>query len=209
MAALSLLYPIVRLHAKNAPEITMDLAIRHAAREFCRKTWWLRRTIAVQVVAGQAYYVLSPAEASEDILGVVAVEYGEDYGPLQPDQREWHRYRAGCVSHYAFEPPSRLQLMPYPADTETYLPEMLVRTANCPTIDADTIADEVVNEMDHAIAHGALSYLLSMPDEAWSNPRLSQDMRKMFEMDMLSAKSDSIFGHVHRGQSIKLRSFNI
>jgi hypothetical protein len=208
MADISELYPFIRLHAKNAPEMTMSLAIKHATREFCRKTWWHRRTLEVQAIAGQAYYVLTPPQENEDIIGVVSVEYGAGNYILSPDQREYWTYTSGVVKSFAFEPPSNLQLLPYPSSNETNPPLMLVRTANCIKLDSPTIPDEIVRKHDQTVSMGAIGYLCSMPSEGWTNPKIAEDSKREFNMGMLSAKSEAIFGHTPRNLNMVLPRFS-
>lgn len=209
MAAFSALYPLVRLYIKMAPEATMDTAIRHACREFCRRTWWFQRTILVQTIVGTAYYDLDSGNAEDEILGVRAVENPVTHCPLYPVSQEMVRFMEGKPRWYMFQPPDTLEINPYPSATETDLPELRVRIALQPTMVSSVLPDEVLREHDQAISDGAIAYLAGLPLEAWSNDKLATIYRQSFNEKMRVAKSDQMFSKAARDQSIELQAFNV
>ena len=209
MAAFSSLYSLIRFHVKNAPDVTIDEAIRHATREFCRRSYWLRETIEVDTIAGEAYYDIEPADpVNQEIIGVIAVE-DESYTPLRPATQQLVRYTTGHPRYFIFLPPSTLELIPYPSATETNLETYVVRVALQPTLVSVVVPDDIIREHDQTVAYGAINYLASMPSEGWSNDKVADMAFKMFRNGCADAKSDASFGKTPWDSTMQFGRFDI
>src|SRR5277367_811953 len=69
------LFGEIRPHARGVPEPMMRRALVRAARIFCRKTWYVRRAVALTMVADTAMYALRVVDAdgnpaNEEAVGV-------------------------------------------------------------------------------------------------------------------------------------------
>lgn len=209
MAAFSSLYSLIRFHVKNAPDVTIDEAIRHSVREFCRRSYWLRETIEVTSIAGQAFYDIEPADPdNHEIIGVVAVE-NESFTPLLPSTQQLVRQVTGYPRYFIFLPPSTLELIPYPSATEANLETYVVRVAMQPTLTSTLVSDDILREHDHTVAFGAVHYLASMPSEGWSNDKVADKAFKLFRNGCADAKSDASFGKTPWDSTMQFGRFDI
>lgn len=209
MATFSSLYRQIRLYCRSVPETTMDHAIRLAAREFCRKSWYVRETIIVTELAGTAYYDIESSTPTEtEILGIVAVQ--RDERPLAPPTTQQDvQQKEGQPKTWIFLPPSTLELAPYPAATETNLLDVYVRVALTPKADCTVLPDDLFVQYEQHLAYGAIAYLAEMPGEEWSNDKVAMEAYKKFSEAMYQAKSNAVFGHKPWGNTIALRPFAI
>ncbi len=211
MAAFSTLYRQIRLGAKAVPETTMDYAIRLAAEEFCRKSWYLRETIEFDQEFDTQFYDLETSTPAETkILGVVAVQKGEN-DPLRPTSQESISQYNAQTDAYIFLPPSTLELIqfvPTGGDAED-LETVLVRVALTVTEECTVIPDTLVQQYRQHLAYGALSYICDMPGETWTNDKTAADSRTLFYEGVFHAKSNAIFSHKPNGNVIALRRFAV
>ncbi len=211
MAALSSMYKQIRLYCRSVPELTMDFAIRLAAEEFCRKSWYVRETIEVDEELGVQFYDMESSTPDETkILGVVAVQRGEDQ-PLYPTTQETVQQFNSYVDGFIFLPPSTLEEVEFlPADGDVDDIETLyVRVALTVTEDCTVIPDALVQQYRQNLAFGAIHNLANMPGEAWSNDKLAAESATKFYEGVYHAKSNAIFGHKPWGNQIALRRFAI
>lgn len=208
MAAFSGLYSLIRLYAKGVPEETMDLAIRHSVREFCRRTWWYQRSLTVPLTANTAYYELDSGVSDDEIIGIKAVET-EDSVPLYPVTQEMVKFQTGDPMYWIFLAPSTMEVNPYPPADAVDLMELRVRVALQPTEESIIIPTEIMREHDHCIADGAIWYLTSMPQEIWSNDKVADMRMRLYYEKISNAKGDALFGKAHRDNSIQLQAFNV
>ncbi len=210
MATFSSLYRQIRLYAKSVPETTMDHAIRLAAREFCRKTWFVTKTITVDAAAGSAYYLIEPDDAvNQQIIGVKAMEEASGDFVLHPAKQEEVRFREGDPRFFIFLAPSTLELIPYPAADETDLKQYLCRIAITPTADCTELPDEIFPDFEQTIAYGAIQYICNIPGEGWSNDKVADEAGKRFMEGMRHAKSKAVFGHKPSGNRTSSPGFAI
>lgn len=200
---ISTLYPDVRLIANNCPDATISYAIIRAMRDFCRDSWFYQKTILMNQVDSQSIYPLT-LSTGDEIIAVDSVEM--DSRPMYPlDSRDYSQSSGGISRGFQFEPPNILVIVPTPT---TYVADGIkVRAVLSPAENTTVIPESIYRLHNTDISHGALSYILRMQNEAWSNPQLAQQMEILFREGIFEAKGKRIRGFQARNLTIKPRSF--
>lgn len=202
MASLESLLPLVRRHAAGCPDFVILDALRYAAREFCRDSWFVKRTLEVPLYAGQAFYDLEPESADEEIIGVDAVQY---LGlPLEPADPKAVFQRSGSPRVFLWLPPATLEIAPYPsADAGSLVDPMFVSVVVQPKETAATYPDDIQREFDHCIADGAVARVCGVEGAAWSSPRLALKHGQIFYTSKMNAKGKALRAHMPRGLRVQ------
>lgn len=205
MANLSDLRKEVKLHANNCPDITIDYALIRALRNFCRESRYYRTTINVNQVSGTSSYTIVPVDGSE----VIDVEYVEleNNNKLYPLTEEEASRTDGSVTGFYFYPPNVLSV--YPQPTENVTNGIEIRAVLMPPESTTTIPDAVYRNFKETIVSGALSYILSMQNEAWSNEKLASFKTQEFIIGTFNAKGQVMRDFRPGGIKIKTRPFLI
>lgn len=202
MASLESLLPLVRRHAAGCPDFVIIDALRYAAREFCRDSWFVKRTISVELAAGQAFYDLAPESADEEIIGIDAAEY--QGRPLDPADPKAIPQKTGKPCAFLWLPPATLELAPYPAADATGLDDPVsVSVVVQPTATALTYPDAVQREFDHAIADGAVARVCDVEGAAWSSQALVMKHGQKFYISKMNAKGKALRAHLPRGLRVQ------
>lgn len=206
MAALSSLYSSVRLYAQQCPDTTIDKFLIEAIREFCRETGFYQETLTMNIVAAQSDYTLTPT-SSQELIGVEWVKV--DGSPVTATRKQDVAEYPDDYSYtaYSFQPNDTLTVYPEPEANITNGLE--ARVIIMPPESTTTIPDSIYRHFKEGIVQGALSYILGMQNEAWSNERLSIQMKQMFALTLNRAKADKMRGFVSRPLSVKQRPFLI
>lgn len=192
MAALSDFNQLVRIFVPGAPDNAIEFAVRESARRFCSLSWFLRRSINVTLVDGTDTYTLTPADDEEEVIGVHAVDLNEQ--PLDSTRPELAPEESGTPKCFYFEPTDQLTLYPTPDDGVAG--ELLqVRIAVQPTLDATTIADELVREYRQCIAEGAVAWLMNVPKQPWSDPNMAMTLGRQVMAKTMRAKEAALRHH--------------
>lgn len=201
MALLSVLYPLVRMFVSNAPDPAMDDAIRVAARDFCRESKFLRRTLVLSTLANELLYVLASDIAQTEVFEVKAVQLGVD--PLKPTGFEDVPQQAGSSLLYIFEPPADLWLTP----TQEIAQDsgLAVRVVLQTTMDCTLIPDYLLNKFEHGIAEGAIARLKAMKDRSWADPAGVGYHQDRYRREIATASADA--SRTHRARNFRVRSW--
>jgi hypothetical protein len=201
MATLESLLPLCRRHAPGCPDFVLIEALRRAAREFCRDSWFARRSIEVQLVAGQGFYDIEPDDEAEEIIGADAAEYqGNPLGPA--DQKEVPQ-TTGKPRCWVFLPPATVEFVPYPAEDATDLDVVRVSVIVQPTAAATTVGDDIARLFDEALADGAVAIVCGDEQAAWSSPQLAAKHGQRFYTAKMNAKGKALRAHQPRGLRVQ------
>jgi len=204
MAALSSMYSSVRLFAQQCPDATIKKFLIEAIRDFCRRSWYYQQTVLVNQVAGTGTYTIVPSNSEE----VIAIDYVQQDGVnLDPIDQEDADYNGREATGYVFEPPNYLFITPTPTTSVTSGIEL--RLVLMPPENTTTLPDSIYRNYKETIAAGALSYILSMQNEAWSNPALAQQKYLEFMNGVYAAKGQRLRGFRAGPISVKPRAFAI
>lgn len=201
MATIESLLPLCRRHAAGCPDFVLIEAVRYAAREFCRDSWFLRRTLSVSLNPGQGYYDLVIEGGAEEVIGVDAVTL--QGAPLQPLDPKEVPQKPGKPRGWMYLPPATLELAPYPAPDATGLEPVLVSVIVQPIADADSLGDDLVRQFDHALADGAVARVCALDGAAWSSPDLSARHGLLFHTAKMNAKGKALRAHQPRGLAVR------
>lgn len=206
MGALESLLPLCRRQAQGCPDFLLLDALRQAAREFCRDSWFARRTLEVSLLPGVSHYDLVATDADEEVIGVDAAEYrGRPLQPADPRQLPQRRGRPAC---FLWLPPATLELLPYPSADATGLEEPVLVTAVVqPTAQAQTLGDDLLQRWDQALVHGALAQVCAMEGAAWSSPQRVPRHDLLFYAAKINAKGNALRAHMPRGLRVQPRRF--
>jgi 2-oxo-4-hydroxy-4-carboxy--5-ureidoimidazoline (OHCU) decarboxylase len=90
--------------------------------------------------------------------------------------------------------PDKYVVLPLPDNEKTYTTRMIY--ALKPTRDANDMDEAVFNELEEAILHSALQYLLVLPDVAWSDRELAAYHAKQFLREMTERRARANLGNM-------------
>ena len=90
--------------------------------------------------------------------------------------------------------PDKYIVLPLPDDEKTYTMRMFY--ALKPTRDADGMDEAIFNELEEAILHSALQYLLVLPNVAWSDRGLASYHAKQFLREMVERRARANLGNM-------------
>lgn len=184
--------PDVAQIVRKAPNATLIRALNRAAREFCKQTRWMRLTLQGVTVAGTQLYSMG-ADQDLEIIGLKAVSSAARTGNTRaralqvstpagwvPDQPD------AAPMRYAYVPEGMLALNPTPDKVYDLLMTIVVQ----PTLAANSIPSQLLVRWDRVIKAGALSYLLEVPGQPWSDPAEALMKQREFQSGISNARAD-------------------
>lgn len=90
--------------------------------------------------------------------------------------------------------PDKYIVLPLPDDEKTYTTRMFY--ALKPSRDAEGMDEVIFNELEEAILHSALQYLLVLPNVAWSDRELASYHAKQFLREMVERRARANLGNM-------------
>lgn len=188
MKSLDAFAPSVNQYAPGCPDMTLYFGLRQAAIEFCERTrlWRFDDEFAVSVDDSEG--IIAPNGA--DIHEIEAVFFdGQELEPkstswLDGNMRGWRDGKLSGVPHYFTQTETNtIRLVPFMAGT------VGLHVWLKPSQDAKLLPDWMVDQHRETIAHGALSRILLMPSQTFTNPELAMVFSNKFQskLDRLSA----------------------
>lgn len=187
MTAWAAFYPLVLPWVPGCPEPAVDLALRNAAREFCMATRRWQEQAAAQTGDGttQQFALVLPTGAElvrverctvagEDMDVLSASDMPADWQESDPDD--------GALTDKAvvLADNTGLLLYPTPADGDA----IVIYQALKPTVTAAEVGDVIYDEHAEDVAHGALSRLMRLPGQSWTNFEAAAGYRTLFNESM-------------------------
>ncbi len=165
-------FPYVAPEVFECPEITMEIAVRDSAIEFCRRTFvWQESLDQITTVKGVSTYDLEPAAGTivEQILDAIC-----DGSRLTsaktvdlPTNRDSFQ---GKPKSYSLMFGDQVRLYPIPDNKGT----LNLTVALTPSSSSSGIDSTLFERYKEVIASGAKHRLLNLPNKSWSNPPLAQ-----------------------------------
>lgn len=157
--------------APGCPDPTMYFGVRQAAIEFCERTRLWRYEDDFTVSADDAEVISAPNGA--EIHEIEAVFFnGQELEPKATSWLDVHMrgWRAGELSglpkYFTQAEPDTIRLVPQEAG------KVNVSVWLKPAQNADALPDWIVDQHRETISHGALSRILLIPNQAFTNPEL-------------------------------------
>lgn len=191
--SLALFAPMIMPFAPTAPEPLVMQHLRLAAREFCKETRCWREVVTATITANPVTPSL-PAGAT-----IVAVQSaminGRELNPVPFDQAEIDTYltKQSRAGEFTQDSQDRFIIMPFEPGT-LVMSLYLAPSAGPRTFARDPQAEPqnqvpafLFDDHGEAIAHGALSRLLSIPAQEYT----SGDMAGYFAAKFSDAKAEA------------------
>lgn len=191
---------LVMPYAPTAPEPIVIQHLRLAAREFCRDTRCWREIITTEITANP---VEPDIECGATILAVqAAMLNGRELRAVPFDEAEIDTYltKQGQASEFTQDQMDRFIIMPFEPGTlvmSLYLAPSAgpKRTARDPQAEAQNqVPAFLFDEHVEAIAHGALSRILSIPAQEWTNGNMAGFFAAKFDQAKGEAATAAIKG---------------
>ena len=214
MATTSDLYDLIRNQVMGAPPALMDTAVMYAVNKFTRKSYWLRRTVFVDLKAGIKNYPLISPIPGEQVLSAIDGQY-KDW-PISPSRPELMPMRAykplpdatqNNIVTFLNKLPSTIEVHDWPVVDETGTLSLNCAVAvmrNAPAFD-----DAITLHYGEEIADGALSWLYAQPKRPWSNRQSSMQSAAIFNAAIGRAKGQASVGLQPRDVRVVPRGFAI
>lgn len=179
MISLAAFKPHIMPFAPTAPEPMVILYLRQAAREFCKETRCWREVITTPITANPVEPII-PAGAT--IVAVQSAKInGRDLSPMLFEEADIDTYltQEGRAVGFTQDEIGRFIIMPFEAG-DLVMSCFLApsagpqRTTLNPATEAQNqVPDFLYTEHAEAIGYGALSRLLALPAQEWTNGDLA------------------------------------
>jgi hypothetical protein len=184
---------------RRCPEPTLVTAYRDAARKFCLESRWLRReaTLLLEPDA-RLYDIVEPSAADPllEIIGIrvltIASESGDARRINPSDPVTWNpAVSARAPTTWAYVPEGQVAFWPTPDAVYTTTITLQVQ----PLPDAEEVPDDLLRRWDRALADGAIAYLKSIGEQAWTDERGALMYERRFQAAINSARADEQRGY--------------
>lgn len=168
-----------------------EYAIKRAVIDFCAGSWvWKIFPDNITTTANEAAYDLEPP-AGADIATIVSIEL--DGVPLTNKSPEWlnqnlpgWRTTQATPKHYTQVDTEQVILAPLPPSSTSVLTLTL---ALQPSQASTGFPSWIASQFMYAIADGALSRLMLMPNKPWTDLPNGQDRRSQFNAAIANARA--------------------
>lgn len=188
---LSSLYPLIQMHAKKVPTPAIDIAVREAAREFCRRSRYRQLSIPVDLIANTSWYQIAPPNTDEELIRIENVQWnGQQYPvPLYSVDQASVSFPVNQQQPYVFffEPPNKLVVLP--ATNSNLASGLYVRCVLQPTQTAMTLDFTLTQQDNLTLSYGALAFLLRTNESPWSDLKMAERYRELFDAGIADAAS--------------------
>ena len=181
MATADVLAPNVLIEAPSCSAMLAERVIMEAARDFCRETDAIRRSVAGSLAANEPEFTLTlPAGVS--LINLISVFVDDRKLKLVTTEEarasaDWNRAgtpRTVCRTG------NTLRFSPMPSEV------MAIEVFYSASPDSLTLTldDELVERWGDVLVWGALGRLLTMPQRAWTNPQLAIHYAALYRMKL-------------------------
>lgn len=193
MAVFSDFHALVLPRLQGCSEISVELAARQSAIEFCRRTLAMQKILdSVATVAEQATYtVASGDEVIHKLLGVKLDD--EPLELLRDVEFDWAaRDTSGTPTGALLSGPRVIELYPVPS-VDGY--SVVVRAAMAPSQASSTLDDSLFEEHAQAIADGAVARLAAQANRSYTDPGTAQECQARFDAEIDRVKARVFYSH--------------
>lgn len=171
--------PDVAIDVPGAPALSIDRAVKLTVIDFLERTHWLRRTTApIDITGGAAErtFPSSIAASGERVLKIVGAWIdAEPIGVVGPDavNEDWPDWQTklGSPEYIVRERDDSYYVVPSPSATMVTALRLQVAIGYLET--ATGCDDSIRIEWRDAIAAGAKSRLMLIPEKPWTEPTLA------------------------------------
>lgn len=195
--------PLVQPYAPHASDPAVMQALRKAAIEFCEQTRCWRHMIRL-TISRQDYPAIAPAYAAIHEFETVTFNDDTPLTPVQFSDVEHADFSEQGAPRYITQTgPSRISILPFSdgvLDISVFLKprhgdEYALSPDSAPENVYDTVPDFLFTLHGEVIAAGALSRLLLLPGQPFTDPKMAEYFRADFQR-----RAERVFNHNVRGQ---------
>lgn len=205
-------FPYITAEVLGCPDPTLRLALLQTAAEFCRETLaWTEIQDPVSLINGIQDYELD-APANSYVLSVRDIWIGNRR--LQPRTMQeiamsvpnWQTTESNEPLFYN-QANERGVIRVYPVPQGTTGQAIVIRAAYVPSISATTLPDFLGNRHIDVIAAGTKARLMMVPGVTWTNPKLGEYHRSIFDDGVIKARISEAHDRVPGTIRVLPRSF--
>lgn len=183
--------------AADPSDPVTEHAIKRAVIEFCAGSWiWKHLPDPMDVTANEAVYDLEPLPGT-DVSMVMSVAL--DGYPLTNKATDWldsnepgWRTVTGTPRYFTQVDPTQLILAQVPSASTTG--GLTATLALQPDQRATGFPSWIANQYLYALADGAISRLMLMPNKPWTDLPNGQDRRTRFDAAIANARATAVGG---------------
>lgn len=184
MALLSSLTDRIAPETPGALDSTIDLAVSRAAADFFRRAEVWRVPISGATYGTNRMHITSGLEVETRLMAILELRHGSTaklLDPANPIQmaRKYPNEDTGTPKVYAVIGDDEVEVAPFESSTDTTFQG---RGIIVPTLDMTIMPDELFDQYEEIIMHGALYRLLGQPQKTWTNVTLAREYRGLFEI---------------------------
>lgn len=206
--AFSKFYPEVNPSVLGCPEPLMLNAVRNACIEFCSDTlYWQEILDPADITAADLPYDIDCPSGtnvaqimSMSINGAAITPKSADW--LDANYPGWATSVADSPSYYYQPDPNTFVLVPAPKTTVT----VVMRVAYMPARGAVSVAATLHQYYLEGIAAGAMSRLMGVPGQPWSNATMAEHYARMFSAAITNGVIDANKSYDRTGVRAQFRS---
>lgn len=208
LVALSKFFPEVNPSVLGCPEPLMLNAIRNACIEFCNDTlYWQEALDPITIAAADMPYDIdTPSDANiAQIMSLTvdsAVLTPKSVDWLDANFHGWTTATSDTPTFYYQPDPNTLVLVPAPTSSV----DVVMRVAYMPSRTATMAPITLYQYYLEAIAAGAMSRLMGVPGQPWSNPSLSERYGRAFSAAITHGVIDANKSYDRAGLRVQMRS---
>lgn len=192
---------MVMLYCPTAPEPILIQHLRLAAREFCKDTRCWREVVTVPITENPV--TVRPSCTGANVVAVQsAMLNGRELRAVPFDQADIEKYmtEAGRADQFTQDTADRFIIMPFEAGDLTvsayFAPTSgtLNLTGDLKREPQNQVPAFLLTEHAEAIAHGALSRVMAIPRQEWSDGNMAGYFKSMFNEAKGEVQAEMIKG---------------
>lgn len=201
MATLDELTPSIAAHAPDAPGPVIQRFLLDAAREFCRgSTFWREDLGLLDIYADEPTFAMA-LPAKSKVVDVISVTYNgvNDVVPKTPKQLDvlqpgWRTLTGSVPKYYYRSGVADVRIIPMIGAIASEIVQVTV--ALMPALDATTIDDKIADDYTDALTYGTLARVFRVPKKDWTDFKLAEYYRAMFQdmIDQAKSRADAARG---------------
>jgi len=198
MTLLTALVPLVRPYVADCPRVLIENELLRAARRFCDETQVLREKKLIGF-GGTDVEVRISRKETETVMNIISVrKRGETNFLSIAGSADSLPVSTGTALYYASSKAGHIKLGPIPATSEIFEVYVVLK----PSLTATEINTDLAEVWGEAIAAGAASNLMLMPDSQWYNPQGSAEQKRNFETAVTKARIRISTGNVNSSRPV-------
>lgn len=214
------LVPRVNPSVPGCPFQTMVIYIRNAAIAACEQTLaWRYTQPKFNLTPGKPDYefnrpidthvhAVMMAASNDSLLEVLTLDKAKDLYPMWADQYT----TTEDIEEYGSTPRaitqvnlSKYLILPTPDAAKEYSVRMIY--ALKPSRQSNDMDEDVFNDLEEVIFHGALQHLLVLPQVAWSDRELASYHAKQYRAQLTERRARANLGNARGSMSVNFPRF--